>query len=114
MAKYQKVKKEEKTEMKKAEAAPVLPVAAKATTVSFRTKLVLKKKAEGIFDEMGISMSSAINMFLAQVVREKGMPFTPNVQKKLEVEKNSVDVLGGGDKSSEAGFMALEELWDEL
>lgn len=109
-----KTKNEVETEVKKPEVAPVLPVAAKTAAVSFRTKLVLKKKAEGIFDEMGISMSAALNMFLAQVVREKGMPFTPNAQKKLEVENNSTAALGAGDKSSEAGFMALEELWDEL
>lgn len=115
MAKRTKGQVEEKTEVKKPEAAPVLPVAAKMATVSFRTKLVLKKKAEGIFDEMGISMSAALNMFLSQVVREKGMPFTPNVQKKLEVENSGTAGLGnGGDRSSEAGFMALEELWDEL
>lgn len=115
MAKRTKGQVEEKTEVKKPEVVSVLPVAAKTTTVSFRTKLVLKKKAEGIFDEMGISMSAALNMFLSQVVREKGMPFTPNVQKKLEVENSGTAGLGnGGDRSSEAGFMALEELWDEL
>ncbi len=34
------------------------------TTVSFRTKLLLKKKAETVFDDLGITTSAAINMFL--------------------------------------------------
>lgn len=113
MAKREKANNTTKTEVKKTETAPVLPVMAKTTTVSFRTKLLLKKKAEGIFDEMGITMSAAINMFLSQVVCEKGLPFTPNVQKQME-SKTGAASLGSAEKDNNAGFMALEELWDEL
>ena len=70
--------------------------------------MATKRKAEAIFDEMGISMSGAMNMFLAQVVRDKGMPFLPSTIKKdgTTTTKKEAD--------PNAGFIALEELWDEL
>lgn len=78
------------------------------TSVTFRTRLVQKKKAEKIFEDMGISMSAALNMFLAQVVRDKGMPFLPSTVKKDGVASVKEE------KDPNAGFIALEELWDEL
>lgn len=81
----------------------------KMTSISFRTRLVQKKKAEKIFEDMGISTSAALNMFLAQVVRDKGMPFLPSTVKKDGVVSAKEE---SGDPN--AGFIALEELWDEL
>ena len=50
-------------------------------------------------------------MFLAQVVREKGMPFQPSAQRKTEnVAGNSKSI----DDMDSAGYIALEELWNEL
>ena len=80
----------------------------KMTSVTFRTRLVQKKKAEKIFEDMGISTSAALNMFLAQVVRDKGMPFLPSTVKK----NGAVSEKEEGDPN--AGFIALEELWDEF
>lgn len=81
----------------------------KMTSVTFRTRLVQKKKAEKIFEDMGISTSAALNMFLAQVVRDKGMPFLPSTVRK---DGTSASAKEEGDPN--AGFIALEELWDEL
>lgn len=98
--------KSTKTTASKTEVKETLsPAMTKMTTVSFRTRQLLKKKAEAVFDDMGISTSAAINMFLAQVVRDKGMPFTPSAQRK-----NSSNVEG----KDSSGFIALDELWDEL
>ena len=41
-----------------------------------------KDKASALFDDLGLSMASAINMFLKQAVREKALPFTPAVEPK--------------------------------
>ncbi len=79
----------------------------KMTTVSFRTRQVLKKKAEAVFEDMGISTSAAINMFLTQVVREKGMPFQPSARKTEAESSTAVKPVSDMD-------LALEELWNEL
>lgn len=81
------------------------------TSISFRTDKLMKKKAESLFSEMGLSMSAALNMFLAQAVRERGMPFQPHAQKpstRMAADKASVAL------EDSAGYLALDELWDEL
>ncbi len=45
------------------------------TTVSIRIDDKLKKEADILFSELGMNMSSAINVFLRQAVREKSIPF---------------------------------------
>lgn len=105
-------KTREETEVdEKPQAVKKVAATEKMTTVSFRTRLVQKKKAEKIFEDMGISTSAAINMFLAQVVRDKAMPFLPSTVKKDGAGASS-PVKEEGDPN--AGFIALEELWDEL
>ena len=41
----------------------------------FRVDDDIKKKAERTFDDIGISMSTAINIYLKAVVRENRIPF---------------------------------------
>ena len=37
----------------------------------------LKERAQAVMQEMGLDLSSAVRMFLAQVVKENGLPFRP-------------------------------------
>ena len=50
-----------------------------ATTI--RIKPEVKREASAILDELGLSMSTAMNMFLRAVIREGGMPFEMKVSK---------------------------------
>ncbi len=43
--------------------------------ISFRVDDEIKKKAESTFDDIGSSMSAAINIYLKTVVRENRIPF---------------------------------------
>ena len=43
--------------------------------VSFRVDDDIKKKAERTFNDIGVSMSTAINIYLKAVVRENRIPF---------------------------------------
>lgn len=45
------------------------------TTINVKTDQELKKQSEKIFQEMGLNMSTAINIFLKTVVRRKEIPF---------------------------------------
>jgi DNA-damage-inducible protein J len=47
------------------------------TTISIRIEEATKKAASKMLGELGLDMSSAVNIFLRQVVAEKGLPFTP-------------------------------------
>lgn len=50
-----------------------------ATTI--RIEPEVKREASAILDELGLSMSAAMNMFLRAVIREGGMPFEMKVSK---------------------------------
>lgn len=46
-----------------------------ATNLNIRTDKDIKDQAEAIFNELGLNMTTAINMFLRTAIREHGIPF---------------------------------------
>lgn len=55
-----------------------------ATTI--RIEPEVKKEATAILDELGLSMSTAVNAFLKALVREGGMPFEMKIATKRSEE----------------------------
>lgn len=58
-------------------------MAKKTANISFRIDADIKDKAEKLFQEMGLNMTTAFNVFLRQSIREGRIPFeitvnTPN------------------------------------
>ncbi len=47
------------------------------TTINIRIDKKVKKEAVYTLSELGLDMSTAVKMFLSQVVAEQGLPFTP-------------------------------------
>ena len=45
------------------------------TNLNIRIDADLKKQAEEIFNELGLTMSTALTVFLRQAVRSNGIPF---------------------------------------
>ena len=45
------------------------------TNLNIRTEKAVKEQAEEIFSELGLNMTTAINMFLRTAIREHGIPF---------------------------------------
>ena len=56
-----------------------------ATNLNIRTDKEIKNQAEEIFNELGLNMTTVINMFLRTVVREYGIPF----ELKLDVPQET-------------------------
>ena len=46
--------------------------------MSFRVDKELKHQADKLFKELGLNTSVALNMFLAQCVRNQALPFIPS------------------------------------
>ncbi len=46
-----------------------------STNLNIRVDSKLKKEADELFKRLGLNMSSAINVFLSQSVREQAIPF---------------------------------------
>ncbi len=51
------------------------------TSMNLRIDKNLKKDAEALFDTLGINMTTAINIFLKQAVRDQGIPFQISANK---------------------------------
>lgn len=60
-----------------------------ATTI--RIEPEVKKEATAILDELGLSMSTAVNAFLKALVREGGMPFEMKVGAKRDQNKGNCE-----------------------
>lgn len=52
------------------------------TVINIRTNTDIRDRAKKVFSEMGLSTSAGINIFLHQVLAEKGLPFTPTSDPK--------------------------------
>lgn len=79
--------------------------------LNIRTDKEIKEKAENIFQELGLNMTTAINMFLRTSIRENGIPFdlkidSVNDETKLAIEEGRKIA---GDKTIE-GYVSIEEL----
>ena len=62
------------------------------TNLNIRTNKVIKDQAEAIFNELGLNMTTAVNMFLRTVIREHGIPF----ELKLEVPNETTAAIEEG------------------
>ena len=87
----------------------------KNVTMNIRVDESTRMEAERIFEQLGLTMSGAINMFLKQVVREKAVPlsmeldpmFTSRTVKEdmEEARKMRADNIAGVDADDLAAQM---------
>ena len=49
-----------------------------ATNINVRTDSELKKKAQAVLSDLGLDVSTAVNVFLNQIVYRQGIPFEIN------------------------------------
>ena len=78
----------------------------KSVNVTFRVDEELKAQADQLFADLGMSLSTAFNIFLRQSVREQQIPFVisrnvPNAvtQAAMEAAENNEDMYGPFDGS---------------
>lgn len=62
------------------------------TNINVRVDSGLKQEAEALFNDLGLTMSSAINMFLRSAVIHDGIPFeikrqTPNAETRAALDE---------------------------
>lgn len=76
----------------------------KGVNVTFRVDEDLKAAADSLFADLGMSLSTALNIFLRQSVREQQMPFAisrniPNevTQAAMAAAENNEDMYGPFD-----------------
>lgn len=85
-----------------------------STNLNIRIDKSVKDNSEKVLEDLGLNMTTAINMFLRQVIRVNGIPFeikgnTPN---KETIEAIEESIRLANDDS--LGFTSIEELRKSL
>lgn len=68
----------------------------KSATLNLRVNPTLKQDAESVLRRLGIPMSTAVDMFLNQIVLVGGIPFSvtlPNAPESIDTTKMSEDQI---------------------
>ena len=74
-------------------------------TIQFRTDSATKAQSNEVFQQLGITMSDAINMFLRQAILHGGLPFELKVPK---YNKATLDALADMEQSKGQGIRGKE------
>ena len=87
------------------------------TLVNFRIDETTKKQMEQVCNELGITMSTAFNIFVKKVIREKRIPFEVSIdpfysEPNVKALEESIKQLEEG-KTIAKTINELEELEDE-
>ena len=85
------------------------------TSMNIRMDSDVKKQAERLFAEIGINMTTAINIFLRQSIRQQGIPFelkldVPNAETVSALEE-AEKILKNRDTTK---YASVESLFNEL
>jgi DNA-damage-inducible protein J len=81
--------------------------------VTFRVDDTLKKQADALFSELGMSLSTALNVFLRQSVREQQLPFAVSKNVPNAVTLAAMDAAEQGE-DLHGPFDSVEDLMEAL
>lgn len=71
------------------------------STINIRVDEQLKESSETILDKLGLSMTTAMTIFLKAVVRTKGIPFSIELPNEETIEAiNEVKEISNGKKKA--------------
>lgn len=92
-----------------------MSTASATTNISIRMDRELKERAEEFFNEVGMNMTTAFNVFIRQTLREGRIPFQISVDRPNE---ETIAALLEGERlaydTSVKGYTDLDELFAEL
>ncbi|MCR4437282.1 MAG: type II toxin-antitoxin system RelB/DinJ family antitoxin [Peptococcaceae bacterium] len=86
---------------------------ANTTNLNIRIDEELKRQADAIFSELGLNMSTAINMFLRYSVRYGGIPFELRVEKPNAETLAAIDDVNSNRNMSKT-FTSVDDLMEDL
>ena len=82
-----------------------------SSTITVRVDENVKKEASSIFKEVGLDMSTAINVYLKQVIRSNGIPFLITTDTPNTVTLNAIKEAEAGEMAS---FSSIDDLMEDL
>ena len=78
--------------------------------VNIRIDDILKEKADFVFDELGLNMTTAINIFVRQVVRQGRIPFDITIHTDPFYSDSNMRVLRRSIADADEGKLAEHDL----
>ena len=76
----------------------------------------LKKEAQDLFAELGLDMTTAVNMFLAQAVKEQAIPFrvgAPKINRETLDAMNEVKEMKN-NPSFYKGYTSVDDMMEDI
>lgn len=83
------------------------------TSMTVRLDSCVKKQAQKIYSELGIDMTTAINVFLRQSIRSKGFPFDVNLETPNRETLMAMEETERGE-NMHGPFHSVEKLVESL
>lgn len=84
-----------------------------AVSTNIKIDPTLKREAQELFENMGLNLSTAVNMFLRQAVREQAIPFRVGAPAPNEETRKAIEDARNGIGLSR-GFSSVAELMEDL
>ena len=85
-------------------------------TINVNVDINIKKQANAILNDLGLNMSTAINMFLVQIIKQDGITFeikNPKPSKELKKSLEESEKINSGKMESQT-YHNVDELFEEL
>lgn len=82
-----------------------------SSTITVRVEDKLKKEAGDVFREIGMDMSTAITVYLKQVVRSNGIPFPVSAEIPNAL---TLKAIQEAEKGEMASFSSIDALMEDL
>ena len=73
----------------------------------------VKDKAETLFEELGMTITTAFNIFVRQAIRQGGMPFEITTKIDPFYSENNLKVLRQSIKDADEGKLTEHDLIEE-
>lgn len=90
-------------------------MAGHTTNVSIRMDSELKAQAEALFAELGMSLSTAVHIFVRQSLREGGLPFQVRTERpNKETIAAMLEARRIARDPNVKGYTDLDELFEDL
>jgi DNA-damage-inducible protein J len=81
--------------------------------VNIRIEDDLKEQAEAIFNELGMNMTTAFNVFVRQTIREGGIPFAVTTKSDPFYNVANMKILIKSIKEADEGKLTTHELIED-
>ena len=90
-------------------------MAANTVNVSIRMNADLKARADELFEELGMNLSTACNIFIRQALQEGGLPFEVKAERpNRETLEAMLEAVRIAHDPAAKKYTDLSELFEEL